>query len=266
MSKGGNFMENKKKLLSVFLCGAMALSMVGCGNTDESEKKTTTKEETTTTAVTNVTTEAEATTTTVATTTAPKVTTEKPATSINEKNGEEYVLIEGSYRKLSKTNALILTCKSERLDVTFDNLNKISEDVEIVICPSSEEDYPYEELAKVVSRFKNLTLDWSGNDNLESLQYFTNATDIELNNVIVNDVSVFYNLTKLKHLEFGIGENYIVQENYKPDDWAVINGLVTTSDTYNVVPYNEELKTLSDKLKDCHIKYKYDYNYQDAKN
>ena len=74
-------MENKKKLLSVFLCGAMALSMVGCGNTDESEKKTTTKEETTTTTTVATTKQEEGTTTVAATTTAPETTDEITTTT-----------------------------------------------------------------------------------------------------------------------------------------------------------------------------------------
>ena len=77
-------MENKKKLLSVFLCGAMALSMVGCGNTDESEKKTTTKEETTTTTTVATTKQEEGTTTVATTTTAPEVTDEITTTTAVE--------------------------------------------------------------------------------------------------------------------------------------------------------------------------------------
>ena len=84
-------MKNKKKLLSVFLCGAMALSMVGCGNTDENEKKTTTKEETTTTTTTTATTttvatteQEEGTTTVATTTTAPEMTDEITTTTDTE--------------------------------------------------------------------------------------------------------------------------------------------------------------------------------------
>lgn len=281
-------MKNAKKISVLILAALMASCMAGCSNSDSSSVaenetvSTTTSATTTTTTAATTTTAHESTTTT---TTAPAEEPEKPRTSINEKNGATYLLIEGTYRKLDSKGAIRLACETERLEDTLANLRLLPKDREIVIATSREENYPYDKLNEALEGFEQVRAEWSGDDlsgveqltnltgldlsgfggdDLSPISNLTNLTTLELGRHKVDDVTVFYNLKNLKELTIRLDEKYLVEKHYTEDDMAYHAGYVNTEDTYNEVDYsNSEIKKLCDKLDDCalHFEYENEYDY-----